>query len=79
MKIINSFSIDTSAMPSGAVTRPYKISGDPGALFTLIVQDDDSNYYNFPENTVVSIEEGISTPDASFSSTPTQLLQKQIT
>ena len=65
-------------MSSSAVTRPYKISGDPGALFTLIVQDDDSNYYNFPENTVVSIEEGISTPDASFSSTPTQLLQKQI-
>jgi len=78
MKLINSFNINTSAMPSSAVTRPYKISGDPGALFTLIVQDDDSNYYNFPENTVVSIEEGISTPDASFSSTPTQLLQKQI-
>jgi hypothetical protein len=78
MKLINSFNINTSAMPSSAVTRSYQINGDPGALFTLIVQNDDSDFYNFPENTIVSVEEGISTPDASFSSTPTQLLQKEI-
>tara|TARA_R100000742_G_C4278830_1_gene102194 strand:+ start:2725 stop:3996 length:1272 start_codon:yes stop_codon:yes gene_type:complete len=78
MKLINSFNIETSAMPSSAVTRSYQINGDPGALFTLIVQNDDSDFYNFPENTIVSVEEGISRPDASFSSTPTQLLQKEI-
>ena len=65
-------------MPSSAVIRPYQISGDPGALFTLIVQDDDSNYYNFPENTVVSVEEGVYAPAAAFSSTATQLIEKQI-
>ncbi len=65
-------------MPSSAVTRSYQINGDPGALFTLIVQNDDSDFYNFPENTIVSVEEGIFRPDASFSSTPTQLLQKEI-
>jgi len=65
-------------MPSSAVTRSYQINGEPGALFTLVVQNNNSEFYNFPENTIVSVEEGISRPDASFSSTPTQLLQKEI-
>ena len=78
MKLINTFNIETSAMPSLLVNRTYTITGDPGALFTLIVQDSSSNFYNFPENTVVSVEEGISKPDASFLSTPTQLLQKEM-
>lgn len=78
MKLINSFNIDTSAMPSGAVIRPYQINGEPSALFTLIVQDINGNFYNFPENTIVSVEEGIYAPAAAFSSTATQLIEKQI-
>ena len=65
-------------MPSGAVTRSYQISGDPGALFTLIVQNEDGHFYNFPENTVVSEEESVFKPAASFSSTATQLIEKEI-
>jgi len=78
MKLINTFNIDTSSMPSVLIDRAYTITGDPGALFTLIVQNDDNDFYNFPENTITSVEEGISKPDASFSSTPTQLIQKEI-
>ena len=78
MKLINSFNIETSAMPSSAVTRSYQINGDAGALFTLIIQDINGNFYNFPENTIVSVEEGIYAPAAAFSSTATQLIEKQI-
>ena len=78
MKLINSFNINTSAMPSSAVTRSYQINGDAGALFTLVIQNIDGNFYNFPENTVVSVEEGIYAPAAAFSSTATQLIEKQI-
>ena len=79
MKLINSFLIDTSAMPSGVVVnRSYTVSGDPKAKFSMIVQNDSGLYYNFPENTVVSLQEGTFEPDPSFSSTPAQLFQKEI-
>ena len=78
MKLINNFSTNTSAMPSALTERLYKVSGEPGALFTLIVQNKDGEFYNFPENTIISPEEGVFKPAASFSSTATQLNQKEI-
>ena len=78
MKKINNFSTNTSAMPSALTERLYKVSGEPGALFTLIVQNKDGEFYNFPENTIISPEESVFKPAASFSSTAAQLNQKKI-
>tara|TARA_R110001599_G_scaffold339621_4_gene559312 strand:+ start:760 stop:2058 length:1299 start_codon:yes stop_codon:yes gene_type:complete len=78
MKKIKSFIIDTSALHEGPITRGYTISGDSGAVFSVIVQNEDGHFYNFPENTVVSEEEGVFTPSGSFSATTSGLFQKSI-
>lgn len=79
MKLINNFSIDSSAMPSGVlVKRSYVVSGDEGAKFSMIIQNDSGLYYNFPENTTVNLQEGTFEPEPSFSSTPAQLFHKKI-
>ena len=78
MKKITSFSIDSSPIPSGGSTKTYKISGDPRAAFSIIVTNNAGEFYNFPENTTVSIEEGVFKPSGSFSSTPARLSTKTI-
>tara|TARA_R100001015_G_C4633586_1_gene198755 strand:+ start:1506 stop:2996 length:1491 start_codon:yes stop_codon:yes gene_type:complete len=79
MKIINSFTIDNSSMPSGVlVNRSYTVVGDEGAKFGLIVQNDSGLYYNFPENTIVNRSAGVFEPAPSFSATPASLVDRQI-
>ena len=78
MRKITSFSIDSSPIPSGGSTKTYKISGDPRAAFSIIVTNNAGEFYNFPENTTVSIEEGVFKPSGSFSSTPARLSTKTI-
>jgi len=78
MKLIKAFSINTNPMQSGVVTRNYSVTGDSGSFFTMTVQNDDGDFYNFPENTTISPEENIYAPAAAFSSTPTSLLIKEI-
>ena len=78
MKKITSFSIDSSPIPSGGSAKTYKISGDPRAAFSIIVTNNAGEFYNFPENTTVSIEEGVFKPSGSFSSTPARLSTKTI-
>ena len=44
----------------------------------MLIVNNAGNFYNFPENTVISEEEGIVTPAGSFSSTPVRLSTKTI-
>ena len=79
MKKITAFNIDKTAMVSNiATSKRYQVLGDPGAEFSMIVNNDSGLYYNFPENTVVSVEEGSFRPAASFSSTTASLINKTI-
>ncbi len=51
IKIINSFSIDTSDIDSNGEKRNFNIIGDDGAMFSMEVLDADGNYYNFASDT----------------------------
>ena len=78
MKQINTFAFDRVVISGSQNIINYTITGDPGSVFSMVVTNEDNNYYNFPENTVVSIEENISTPSGSFSSTPSKLSFQEI-
>ena len=78
MKKINSFTIDSSSLPTLGGSRKYSIKGDPRAAFSMVITNQAGEFYNFPENTTVSPEEGVFTPSGSFSSTATRLATKTI-
>ena len=78
MKYINTFSINSSNVLGSGEARRYTIEGDPRAAFSMVIINQSGEFYNFPENTVVSPEENIFTPSGSFSSTPTRLSTKKI-
>ena len=78
MKKITSFSINSSNLLGSGEARGYTIEGDPKAAFSMIIINQSGEFYNFPENTTVSVEEGVFTPSGSFSSTPTRLGTKKI-
>ena len=75
---IKAFNIDTSPKARGPVVRNYEIYGDAGAMFHMIIQNSAGQYYNFPENTVVNQDAGVFAPAGAFSTTPTNLYNKQI-
>ncbi len=70
MKQITNISINTSSMESATTARSYVVTGDPGAVFTLTVINEDAHHYNFPENTDPSIS---ALPAPAFSATTTNL------
>ena len=78
MKKINSFTIDNSSLSTIGGSKKYSIKGDPRAAFSMVVTNQAGEFYNFPENTTVSSEEGVFTPSGSFSSTATRLATKTI-
>jgi len=78
MKKITSFTIDSSPVKGGGDFRAYTVKGEPRSAFSMLIVNNAGNFYNFPENTVVSEEEGIVTPAGSFSSTPVRLSTKTI-
>jgi len=78
MKLIKAFAINGNPMPGFKTTREYTINADPGAVFSMIVLNEDGHFYNFPENTIVSEEESTVKPSGSFSSTANKLSQKTI-
>lgn len=78
MKKINLFSIDTTPLATLNSARPYTISGDPGAVFSLIVINNAGEFYNFPEKTIVSKDSDTVRPRGSFSSTPVKLFKQEI-
>jgi len=78
MKKITSFTIDSSPIKGGGDFRAYTVKGEPRSAFSMLIVNNTGNFYNFPENTVISEEEGIVTPAGSFSSTPVRLSTKTI-
>ena len=51
-KVISSFDLDFSDLPSISSFRNFSIQGDKGAQFTLEIKDKDTGkYYNFITNT----------------------------
>ena len=78
MKKIRSFVLDTAVISGAQNFVGYVATGDPGSVFSVVITNEDSNFYNFPENTIVSLEENVLTPAGSFSSTPTKLSQQAI-
>ena len=75
MKIINNVTINTTPMPSVAISKPFLISGDPGAVFNITVTNEDNHYYNFSEEID---KNGLLITPVAFTATPTQLFQKTI-
>ena len=49
MNEIKNITINTAPMRSAAKTRSFTITGDPGAMFTMTVINEDDHYYNFSE------------------------------
>jgi len=49
MKEIKQFNIDVGAMPSAKTIKSFSIVGDPGAMFTMTIINEDDHYYNFSE------------------------------
>ena len=46
---IKQFNIDTGAMPSAKTIKRFSVVGDPGAMFTMSIINEDDHYYNFSE------------------------------
>tara|TARA_R110000824_G_scaffold109445_1_gene256999 strand:- start:9752 stop:11041 length:1290 start_codon:yes stop_codon:yes gene_type:complete len=49
MKLINNITINKSPMASAKVSRQFIVEGDPGAVFSMTVTNEDSHFYNFSE------------------------------
>ena len=50
MKIIQKFNLNVNNISSNGERRSFSITGDKGAVFTLIVQNSAAEYYNFSTN-----------------------------
>ena len=73
MKEIKEVTIDSSAMGFAIESRQYTVKGDPGAVFSITVTNEDNHYYNFPENTVILNPEEETPPNPAFTATVTRL------
>ena len=78
MKEIKTFAFDKTVVQGSQCFVNYIVTGDPGSVFSMVITNEDANYYNFPENTIISLEEDIVTPSGSFTSTPSKLSLQQI-
>ena len=47
MKEITQITIDRSAIGPSSQTKSYVVSGDPGAVFSMTITNEDNHYYNF--------------------------------
>ena len=73
MKEIKNITIDSSAMGFAIQSRQYTVKGDPGAVFSMTVTNEDNHYYNFPENTVILNPEEETSPSPAFAAAVTRL------
>ena len=78
MKKIESFTIDSSPLTSRGGLKNYTITGDPGAVFSLIIVNNLNKFYNFPEKTNVSEDANTFIPQGSFGTTPVKLFKQTI-
>jgi len=75
MKLINKITIDQSPMPSALTVRQFTVFGDPGAVFSLTITNEDNHFYNFSEE--LDKNNALKTA-IGFSATPARLLPKTI-
>jgi len=66
MKKINTIVIDSSPMSASSNERAYTVTGDPGAVFSMTVTNEDIYYYNFPENTIILNSDTQTRPAPAF-------------
>jgi len=70
MKEIKEFIINRDAMPSAKTAKPFTVTGDPGAMFTMTIVNEDIHYYNFSEEKNAN---GILKTALAFSAVPATL------
>jgi len=58
-KTIQSFELDLSSLPAASSVRPFSITGDDGAVFTLEIKNEDNYYYNFITNLFQATKAGL--------------------
>jgi len=75
MKLINKITIDQSPMPSALTTKTYSVVGDPGAVFSLTVTNEDNSYYNFSEEVD---KDNVLKTAVAFTAVPASLAPKTI-
>ena len=68
MKNITELTIDNSPMSARQSSKEFFVYGEEGACFTIVVKNEDNNFYNFPNNTSYS-----TVPTAAFAATPVQM------
>ena len=73
MKEIKEIIINQAAIDASVQSREYIIKGDPGAVFSITVTNEDNHYYNFPENTIIQNSDTETRPAPAFSATTTRL------
>jgi len=78
MKEITAFITSKTIISGKATDFNYSLVGDVGSVFNVVVLNEDGNFYNFPENTIVSADSGVVRPAGSFSSTPARLFKQKI-
>ena len=50
-KVIRYFNINLDDMAATGGSRSFSVEGDPGAIFSLEIKNEDGYYYNFDDNT----------------------------
>ena len=75
MNTINKIIINLNPMPSALTVRSYDVVGDPGAVFSLTVTNEDNSYYNFSEEVD---KNGALKTAVGFAATPASLAPKTI-
>jgi hypothetical protein len=75
MKEIKNITINTDAMTSAKTFRTFTVVGDPGAMFTVTVTNEDNHFYNFSEE---KNKNGELKTSLAFAATPASLKPKTI-
>jgi len=73
MKEIKEIIINQAPIDASVQSREYIIKGDPGAVFSITITNEDNHYYNFPENTIIQNSDTETRPAPAFSATTTRL------
>ena len=57
-------------MPSDKTVKQFSVTGDPGAMFTMTITNEDDHYYNFSEEKNLN---GVLKTALAFSAVPATL------
>ena len=75
MKIIKKVEINTNPITSNLQYKNFTVIGDPGAVFSVTVTNEDNSYYNFSEEVD---QNGTLKTALGFAATPAKLFQKTL-